>query len=198
MVTSALSPQDNASAAPSPLDEQLRKVLVNGPRLVFVELVGYDEIWPLVYQRVATRLQQRLGERAVLVEHIGSTSVPGLAAKPIVDVVLGVGDPDDEAAYLRDLEAMGFELSVREDGHRCLRGHESGTPVNLHCYRPDAEAVRKYLVFRDHLRAHPADRDRYADAKRALAGREWPDMNYYAEAKSPIISEILSRAAGSD
>jgi GrpB-like predicted nucleotidyltransferase (UPF0157 family) len=177
------------------LADQLRRVLVKGLQPVWVEVVDYDHQWPILYQRVADRLRRQLGERARLVEHIGSTSVPGLGAKPVIDVVIGVDDPDDEAGYLPDLLDGGWQLRVREDRHRCLRGAESDMQVNLHCYCPDGPEVTCYLLFRDHLRTHPADRERYAAAKLALAGREWPDMNYYAEAKSPIINEILERAA---
>ena len=93
-----------------------------------------------------------------------------------------------------DLEAAGYALRVREAGHRCLRIGEQAAPVNLHCYAPADPEVRKVLLFRDRLRADAADRRRYEDAKRALADREWPDMNYYAEAKYPVISAILKRA----
>lgn len=135
-----------------------------------------------------------LGDRARLVEHVGSTAVPGLAAKPIVDIVVGIDDPDDEQAYLPDLEAAGYELRVRQPQHRCLRTGDPDEPVNLHCYPPDHAETRKYLVFRDRLRSSAEDRERYERVKRELARREWPDINYYAEAKGPTIREILARA----
>lgn len=133
-------------------------------------------------------------DRATLIEHIGSTSVPGLAAKPIVDIVVGVDDPDDEAAYLPDLRAAGYDLRVREPEHRCLRAGEPDEPVNLHIYPPEHAEVRKYLLFRDRLRSDAGDRLLYESTKRGLADREWPDMNYYAEAKGPVIEAILGRA----
>jgi hypothetical protein len=102
-------------------------------------------------------------------------------------------DPDDEQAFIPDLEAAGYELRVREPGHRCLRIGEPGEQVNLHCYPPEDAEVRKYLIFRDRLRANDADRDLYERTKRKLAEREWPDVNYYAEAKWPVIREILAR-----
>ncbi len=143
------------------------------------------------YERCATRLRHVLGDRLLLIEHIGSTAVPGLAAKAVIDIVIGIVDPDDETSYLADLTCEGYDLRVREPGHRALRGGEPDAPVNLHCYRPDAFEVGRYLAFRDRLRADSIDRDRYAEVKRILADREWPDMNYYAEAKSQIIEEIL-------
>lgn len=175
-------------------DDRLNALLVRGMRPVRVELLDHDPAW---VERCATRaaeLRAALGRRARLVEHVGSTSVPGLVAKPIVDIVLGVDDPDDEPAYLPDLKALGYDLRVREPGHRCLRAGEPDERVNLHCYRHDDPEIRRLLVFRDRLRADPADRERYAATKRGLAGREWRDINFYAEAKSPVIGEILRRA----
>jgi hypothetical protein len=102
--------------------------------------------------------------------------------------------PDDEQAYLPDLEAAGYDLRVRQPQHRCLRAGDPDGPVNLHCYPPDHAETRKYLVFRDRLRSNPDDRERYERVKRELAQREWRDINYYAEAKGPTIREILTRA----
>lgn len=176
-------------------DDELAGILVHGLRRTRVELADPDPAWATRYVGRAAQLRRMLGERVRLLEHVGSTSVPGLAAKPVVDIVLGVDDPDDEPAYLLDLVEAGYELRVREPRHRCLRAGEPGEPVNLHCYAADDPEVRRVLLFRDRLRAVPADRRRYEALKRELAMREWPDMNYYAEAKGPLIEEIL-RAAG--
>ncbi|MFR9806494.1 GrpB family protein [Pseudonocardia sp. RS010] len=175
-------------------DETLAGVLVHGPRPVYVQLHDYDPAWPLRFQQRAAQLREMLGDRVRLLEHIGSTAVPGLAAKPIVDIVLGLDDPDDEPAYLPDLQALGYDLRVREPHHRCLRAGEPDEPVNLHCYPPEHPEVRKYLLFRDRLRTDGDDRARYEATKRGLAGRQWPDVNYYAEAKQPVIDQILRRA----
>ncbi|HET9091417.1 MAG TPA: GrpB family protein [Acidimicrobiales bacterium] len=180
--------------APPPLAEHLAEVLVDGPTPVFVEVVDYDPAWPAHYERYSRHLAEALGDRVLVMEHIGSTSVPGLPAKPVIDIVVGIDDPDDEEAYLPDLEAAGYRLRVREPGHRCLRGGEAAMPVNLHCYRPDSPEVEAYLRFRDQLRTSEPDRRLYAATKRALAGRRWPDMNYYADAKSHVVAEILGRA----
>lgn len=177
----------------SSLNDHLSEVLVYGLKPVWVELVDYDATWPAHYEHYAARLREVLGDRLRFIEHIGSTSVAGLAAKPVIDIVVGIDDPDEEEAYIPDLEAVGYDLRVREPGHRCLRGGDSGMPINLHCYRPDSPEVELYLRFRDRLRASEADRDLYAATKRSLATREWPDMNFYAEAKSPVIRDILSR-----
>lgn len=184
---------------PEPLnDETLAKLLVRGPRPVWVSLSDYDPAWVSRFETRAAELRGQLGERARLIEHIGSTSVPGLAAKPTVDIVVGIDGPDDEDAYLSDLEAVGYDVRVRESQHRCLRTGEPDEPINLHCYPPGHAEVRKYLLFRDRLRAEPAERRRYESAKRALADREWADMNYYAEAKTPVIDAILARAGWPD
>ena len=105
-------------------DETLAAALVRGPTPVRVELVDHDPRWAERYAERAAELRRVLGDRARLVEHVGSTSVPGLAAKPIVDIVVGIDDPDDEPSYLPDLEAVGYDVRVRQPGHRCLRAGE--------------------------------------------------------------------------
>ncbi|MBF8191718.1 GrpB family protein [Nonomuraea sp. K274] len=174
-------------------DAKLSAALVHGLRPTKVTIVDYDPVWPTRFERRAAELRAILGDRARLIEHIGSTSVPGLAAKPVIDIVAGIDDPDDERAYLPDLEAAGYDVRVREPEHRCLRTGEPDEPV-LHCYPPDHVEVRRYLAFRDRLRTSESDRDLYAATKRELAQREWRDVNYYAEAKKPVIDEILARA----
>ncbi|PRX47577.1 GrpB-like predicted nucleotidyltransferase (UPF0157 family) [Prauserella shujinwangii] len=175
-------------------DATLSAKLVRGLRRTRVVLADHDPGWAARFEVRAAELRTVLGERARLVEHIGSTSVPGLVAKPIVDIVVGIDDPDDEPAYLPDLEAAGYELRVREPEHRALRAGDPDEPVNLHCYPPDHVEVRRYLAFRDRLRTSETDRELYAATKRELAEREWRDINYYAEAKRPVIDEILARA----
>jgi GrpB-like predicted nucleotidyltransferase (UPF0157 family) len=191
---------ENGAGMPRPLsDDNLASVLVRGLCPTTVVLVDYDPRWPVRYAEAADRLRAVLGIRLRLIEHIGSTSVPGLIAKPVIDIVIGIDDPDDEIGYLPALETAGYEPRVREPGHRCLRGSVGELAVNLHCYPPGSVSVRRYLVFRDRLRADEADRARYAAVKRALAARgEWPDMNYYAEAKGPTIEHILARAGWTD
>jgi len=178
-------------------DSHLAAVLVRGPRPTRVELVGYDPAWADRYAVRAAELRTALGPRVLLLEHVGSTAVPGLVAKPIIDLILAVDDPDDEPAYLPALEGIGYDVRVREPGHRCLRAGEPDERVNLHVRRPDDPEIRRHLVFRDRLRSDDADRELYAATKRGLTDREWPDINYYAEAKSPVIAQILRRAGWS-
>ena len=184
-----------SGAGDGPLaDAALAAVLVHGLKPTQVVLADHDRRWARRFAARATELRRVLGERVSLVEHVGSTAVPGLAAKPVVDILAGIDDPDDEAAYLPDLEAAGYDLTVREPQHRCLRAGDPGEPINLHCYPPGHPEIRKLLLFRDHLRRHARDRRRYEAAKRELATRQWRDMDYYAAAKSPVIAEILRNA----
>lgn len=125
-------------------------------------------------------------------EHIGSTSVPGLAAKPIVDMLLTVATITNEVAYVPPLESVCFELRVREPDHRMLRTR--ARDVHLHVYEPDRFEVRDYLDLRDWLRTDTADRELYAATKRRLARQSWRDMNDYADAKSEVIRDVLGRA----
>ena len=151
--------------------------------------------WPRQYAAVAARVRAALGGLSVAVEHAGSTSVPGLAAKPIIDVLLLVPDPSDEAAYVPGLEAAGFLLYLREPGwhqHRLLRGTEPD--VNLHVFGEGSEEAERMLLFRDRLRSHPDERERYERTKRELAARRWTHVQDYAEAKSAVVEEIIARA----
>lgn len=159
-----------------------------------VELVDHDPSWAAMYTREAVRIRQALGDRALLVEHIGSTAVPGLCAKPCIDISLGVADPADEKSYLPDLEAAGYILRRREPDwhqHRVFKGPDIN--VNLHVWTYGDPIIRKHLAFRDWLRAHPDDRDRYAAEKQRLARQDWEVMNDYAEAKNDIVREIERR-----
>ena len=166
----------------SELDRHLDEVLVGGQRPVLVELSPYDPDWPRAFEEHRARIVGALGD--VEVEHVGSTSVPGLAAKPVIDVQLAVEDLD--AAVAR-LGTAGYALRVREPGHRVVQGHGG----NVHLYEPGDPELAKVRRFRDRLRADPAARQRYEDVKRSLAGRTWPDMNHYAAAKSDVVAELL-------
>jgi GrpB-like predicted nucleotidyltransferase (UPF0157 family) len=136
-----------------------------------------------------------LGERVVQLEHVGSTSVPGLAAKPVIDIMLIVPDSSDEPAYVPDLEAAGFVLVIREPDwyqHRCFKGPD--TNVNLHVSSPGCPEIERYLIFRDRLRSHPDDREHYQQVKRELATRDWTYVQEYADAKSEVVDSIIARA----
>ncbi len=128
-------------------------------------------------------------------EHAGSTSVPGLPAKPLIDIVLEVPDSADEPAYVPDLEAAGYPLAIREPDwyeHRIFKGPD--TNVNMHTFSAGCEEVDRMLLFRDWLRADTDDRELYAAAKRELAARDWKYVQQYADAKTAVVQEIMARA----
>jgi GrpB-like predicted nucleotidyltransferase (UPF0157 family) len=160
-----------------------------------IRLADYDPAWPALFEREAARIRAVLGDRVRRLEHVGSTSVPGLAAKPIIDILLIVADPADEDAYVAPLVQAGYRLTIREPGwheHRLLKGPD--TDINLHVHPPDSPEIDRNLRFRDHLRADPGDRALYERTKRGLAAQDWTYMQQYADAKSDVVEEILRRS----
>jgi len=159
-----------------------------------VVLADYDPAWPALFEREADRLRGLLGAGILLLEHVGSTSVPGLAAKPVIDILMVVPDPADEGRYLPPLERAGYRLVIREPGwheHRALKGPD--TNINLHVHGPASPEIERHLRFRDHLRADDADRELYQRTKRELAARDWTYIQQYADAKTAVVEDILSR-----
>lgn len=178
-------------------EDEIRAVTVGEPEKLDgpIRLVDYDPAWPRLFDREAARIRAVLGERVLRLEHVGSTAVPGLAAKPIIDLLLVIRDSADEAAYLPAMEAAGYVLRIREPAwyeHRVFKGPD--TNVNLHVFSPACPEARRMLAFRDHLRVDEADRRRYESAKRDLAGRPWQYVQNYADAKTAVVEEILGRA----
>ena len=160
-----------------------------------ITLVDYDPGWPRLFERERSRIRAALGDRVVRLEHCGSTSVPGLAAKPIVDMVLEVPDSSDEAAYVASMEEAGYVLRIREPEwyqHRVFKGPD--TDVNLHVFSRGCEEVERMLLFRDRLRADDAERELYERRKRELAARTWRYVQNYADAKSDVVEAIIARA----
>jgi GrpB-like predicted nucleotidyltransferase (UPF0157 family) len=160
-----------------------------------IELVDYDPGWPKLFELEAERIRATLGECVLGLEHAGSTSVPGLAAKPIIDIVLTVADSADEDAYVPALKSAGYALNIREPDwheHRALKGPD--TNVNLHVFSKGCAEIERMTVFRDRLRANPPDRELYERTKRDLARREWKYTQDYADAKTAVVAEILARA----
>ena len=184
---------------PEPMtDEQIRAAYVGeppAPLSVPVRLVEYDAAWPRLFGREAARIQAALGDRVLRLEHTGSTSVPGLAAKPVIDMLLVVRDSSDEPAYLPALEAAGYRLRIREPDwyqHRLLKGPD--TDVNLHVLSAGCSEIDRVLLLRDRLRGHDDERDLYQRTKRELASRRWNYVQNYADAKSAVIESIIARA----
>jgi GrpB-like predicted nucleotidyltransferase (UPF0157 family) len=159
-----------------------------------VALYEYDPRWPERYGDVAARVNAALGDRVVRIEHVGSTSVPGLAAKPIIDIVLEVPDSADEPAYAGDLENAGYVMRIREPDWYEHRMFWVPGSVHLHVFSAGCPETDRMVRFRDHLRSDAADRDLYARTKRDLAARDWKYMQQYADAKTEVIGEIMARA----
>jgi GrpB-like predicted nucleotidyltransferase (UPF0157 family) len=188
-----MNPEDVAA-----YDEAVARVVLGSPQPLTapIEIRDYDPDWPRLYAREAQRIRRVLGERVVRLEHAGSTSVPGLPAKPIIDMVLEVPNSADEPAYVPALEAGGYALHIREPDwfeHRLFKGPD--TNVNLHTFSAGCPETDRMLLFRDWLRADAADRDHYAATKRELARRQWKYVQQYADAKSDVVAEVLARAA---
>jgi GrpB-like predicted nucleotidyltransferase (UPF0157 family) len=163
-----------------------------------IYLASYDPAWPTLFTQLKQRIHEALGDDALLLEHVGSTSVPGLSAKPIIDMVLAVADSSDEASYVERLEPRGFKLRIREPDwyeHRMFKF--SDPDANLHVFSEGCEEIDRLLLFRNWLRNHPDDRLLYEGKKRELAGRIWKYTQNYADAKSEVVQEILARARGS-
>jgi GrpB-like predicted nucleotidyltransferase (UPF0157 family) len=178
-------------------ESYLRAVTIGEPSRADgpITLVEYDPEWPAQYEQEAARILAALGDRELVLEHAGSTSVPGLAAKPIIDIVLGVADPTDEDAYVSDLESAGFVLHIREPDfqeHRMFKGNDPA--VNLHVFAAESPEIVRMVAFRERLRMHDDERALYAATKRELAARRWTFVQEYADAKSEVVEAITGRA----
>jgi GrpB-like predicted nucleotidyltransferase (UPF0157 family) len=146
-------------------------------------------------EREATRIRAALGDQIVLLEHVGSTSVPGLATKPRIDILLIVPNSADEPTYVPALEAAGYVLRIREPHwheHRVFKGPD--TDVNLHVFSPDSPEIERMLLFRDWLRGNASDRQLYERTRRELAQKDWKYTQNYADARTEVVEEILMRA----
>ena len=163
-----------------------------------IEMSSPDPTWPLRYEVLAARIREALGWRVLQLDHVGSTAVPGLPAKPIIDIDLTVADPGREQDYIPALETAGFQLTVREPwwyGHRMLRAGDP--PCNLHVFGFDSPELVRHRIFRDWLRGNPSERDRYAAAKREAASRAnacGEHVMQYNARKQQVIREIYHRA----
>jgi GrpB-like predicted nucleotidyltransferase (UPF0157 family) len=160
-----------------------------------VVLADYDPAWPETFEREAARMRSILGDDARLIEHVGSTSIPGMAAKPVIDIVLAERDSSEEPSYLPRLEAAGYVLRIREPEwheHRLCKGPD--TNINLHIFSASCPEIVRMLTFRDRLRSDPAAFERYLAAKRRLAARHWEFAQQYADAKSDVVEAIIAEA----
>lgn len=178
-------------------EEEMRAAHVGGMRVHNgpIQLIEYSAEWPALFAREARRVRATLGDRVLMLEHVGSTSVPGLAAKPIIDMILAVADSADEPAYVPAMESAGYVLHIREPQwhqHRLFKG--PATNINLHVYSFGCPEMDKMLMFRDWLRGNDADRELYERSKRELAQQTWKFVQDYADAKTAVVEEIVARA----
>jgi GrpB-like predicted nucleotidyltransferase (UPF0157 family) len=196
-----MSDSEGASTAQVPSAGELRMLAVtigeptrlDGP----IELHPSDREWPRMYADEAVRVVSVLGAKALLLEHVGSTSVPGLPAKPIIDMLLAVADSSDEPDYVPPMEAAGYVLRIREPDwyeHRLFKGPAAN--INLHVFSAGCVEIERMLRFRDHVRSNDSDRELYARTKRELAARRWNYVQEYADAKTEVVEAIIARSVG--
>jgi GrpB-like predicted nucleotidyltransferase (UPF0157 family) len=179
------------------IEERPRESIIGEIETQAIVIADYDAAWPERFRREEAKIRSVLGMAALSVEHVGSTSVPGLAAKPIVDILLVVEDSGEEVSYLPTLEEAGYVLRVREpdfDEHRMFRTPQKD--VHVHVFSTGSKEIRRLLLLRDHLREDQEDRELYASTKLELASRDWPSMQHYADAKTGVVEAILARGAG--
>jgi GrpB-like predicted nucleotidyltransferase (UPF0157 family) len=179
-------------------DEEMAALRVSGkvsPHNAEIYLAPYDPNWPAQYAAEAAKIRAALGDAALVLEHVGSTSIPGLPAKPIIDIVLCVADSADEDAYAPALTAQGYRLHLREpdwEQHRVMKGEWPW--VNLHVFTVGSPEVVRMLAFRDRCRTHPEELELYRETKQALAGQVWRHVQHYANAKGEVVEAIIARA----
>lgn len=178
-------------------EEQIRNHTVGELRPLSgkIEIADYDPRWPGLFEHEVARVRAALGAMALRIEHTGSTSVPGLAAKPIIDMLLVIANSADEPSYVPALEKAGYVVRIREPDwheHRMFRG--TNPDVHLHVFSAGCPEIERVLIFRDWLRTHAEDRDLYLRTKRELAQQNWKYGQNYADAKTPVIEQILGRA----
>jgi GrpB-like predicted nucleotidyltransferase (UPF0157 family) len=161
-----------------------------------VTIVDYDPQWPARFAEERARLAEAFGDDAIEIEHIGSTSVPGLAAKPIIDIVIGARTVPPPASRITAVEGLGYEhLGEYGIPGRAYFRRRSPRPRthHVHVYAAGSDRIRDHLLFRDWLRAHPAEATSYAELKRELA-RQDLDSAAFQSGKAHFIAELLGRA----
>ncbi len=183
-------------------DEEMAALRVSGtvtPHEAPISLFPYDPQWPAQYAREEAKIRAALGAAALVLEHVGSTSIPGMSAKPILDILLAVSDSADESSYVPQLTSQGYRLHLREpswEQHRVLKGDSPS--VNLHVFTAGSREIIRMLAFRDRCRAVPQEAALYQTTKQALAARVWRHVQHYANAKSDVVEAIVARALAKD
>ena len=179
------------------IEERIRAATIGTPKVLNgpIFLSAYDPEWPMMYAKLERRIRNALGSSLFVIEHVDSTSVTGLPAKPIIDIVLAVADSNHESSYVPPMESEGFKLTAREPDWFAHRFFKSLAPdANIHVFTQGCEEIGRMILFRDWLRTNAGDRLRYEETKKALAARTWKYVQNYADAKTEIVHEILDRA----
>jgi GrpB-like predicted nucleotidyltransferase (UPF0157 family) len=184
-------------AKPPESDEDLAAARLGAlvPHNARIDLAPYDPAWPAQYDAEAAKIRAALGKDALVLEHVGSTSIPGISAKPILDILLAVADSSNEDSYAPALTAEGYRLHIREpdwEEHRLLKGEAPA--VNLHVFTAGSAEIERMLAFRDRCRNHPRERRLYEETKQRLAGQVWRHVQHYANAKAEVVEAIIARA----
>ncbi|MGH3086290.1 MAG: GrpB family protein [Rubrobacteraceae bacterium] len=159
-----------------------------------VRLAPYDESWPEGFREHRKRLEDALGSVALRIDHVGSTSVPKLPSKPVIDIQISVNDLEDEDSYRPHIEALGWPMRARLSDRRFFRVASGERDAHIHVVEIGDEGARRNLLFPAYLRANPEIRDAYAKLKRDLAKNFGDDRIEYTERKSPFIEETLRLA----
>ncbi len=178
-------------------EEEIMSVTVGVPEVLnnTIYLADYDSAWSSMFAELEQEIRGVLKNKVLLLEHVGSTSVPGLSAKPIIDMVLAVADSADESSYVPQLETSSYILKIREPNwyeHRVLKPQDK--KANLHVFTTGCEEIERMIAFRDRLRNHPKDRKLYEVTKQKLSQQTWKYIQDYADAKSSVVREIMNRA----
>jgi len=170
-----------------------------------VKVVDYDPNWPLIFEREKAKILSVIAKKVVAIEHVGSTAVPGLGAKPIIDIMVGMRHLSDAQGCIGPLETIGYEyvpeyqVSIPE--RRYFRKGPSNVPnkhYHLHMVEYDSDFWRRHLLFRDYLRAHPRTAKEYHRLKKELAAKYRFNRDAYTEAKTLFIESIVAKASGSN
>lgn len=158
-----------------------------------IKLVPHDPEWADIYERAAAHIRDALGRAALSIDHVGSTAIPGIDAKPVIDILVVVESYDPEAAYRIPLEALGYAFHHRDEIHAFFVGQPEGMATQVGVEEKSSEDPRRMIAFRDYLRTHADEAARYERLKHTLADR-FSDKDAYADAKSEYVKEVVRRA----
>jgi GrpB-like predicted nucleotidyltransferase (UPF0157 family) len=163
-----------------------------------VIIVEYDPAWPILYEEEKRRILEAIGHKVLAIEHIGSTAVPGLGAKPIIDIMAGVHQLADADECLAPLQKIGYlDVTPEPDNsewYYCLGKSPHSTGYHLHLAKFMSDHWRRHLLFRDFLRAHPKVAQRYYELKKKLSAQYGSDREGYTAAKTSFIGSVIDQA----